>query len=677
MNPPKAIKIPHKLTKHGHTRMDEYFWMRDREDPKVSEYLNAENAYTEEMMSDCRELRDQLFTEIVARIKKDDSTVPFHRKGYYYYSRFEGKSEYPVYCRRKGSLDAPEEIILDVNKLAEGKSYCSVGGVSVSPDSNMIAYGTDFVSRRLYTICFKNLSNGQQFDVEIPNTSGGLAWGNDNKTVFYTLKDTETLRSYRIMRHVLGTPVETDVEVFCETDEAFSAGVLKTKSDKFLLIETSSSTSSEYLMLEADSPADEFRILQKREKDHEYDVIHHKDSFYILTNYKAKNFRLMQTPDHKTEKKNWKEVIAHRNDVLLEDAEIFDDFIALGERRDGLVQMRIINRNTKEDYYLDFGEEVYVADFSVNPESDSRILRYSYSSMTTPASVIDFDMITKAKTVRKQQAVIGTFSAADYEAKRLWVPARDGKKVPVSLVYRKGFVADGNSPLLLYGYGSYGITIDPGFSSVRLSLLDRGFVYAIAHIRGGEELGREWYDDGKMLNKKNTFFDFIDCAEYLVKQKYTSNSKLFAMGGSAGGLLIGAVMNMRPDLFRGMIAAVPFVDVVTTMLDDSIPLTTGEYEEWGDPNKKKYYQYMLSYSPYDNVESKEYPNLLVTTGLHDSQVQYWEPAKWVARLRDMKKDNNLLLFHINMEAGHGGASGRFEAYKETALEYAFFLKLLK
>jgi oligopeptidase B len=676
MNIPKAKKKPHIHSKHNHERIDDYFWMRDRENPEVIEYLNSENAYAEEVMSDCKKLREDLFSEIVSRIKKDDSSVPFLKKGFWYYTRFEGESEYPVFCRKKDIDGALEEIMLDVNELAKGKKYCQVGGISISPDNKMMAYGVDFVSRRLYTIFFKNLETGKLFDVQIPGTTGGLTWANDNKTVYYSLKDEETLRSYRIIRRNLGTPLQDDKEIFIEKDEAFDASIYKTKSEKYLFIETSSSTSSELRYLEANNPFGEFRIFNVREKDHEYSVSHFGNEFQILTNWKAKNFRLMKTPEGKTEKKNWIEMIAHRPDVLLEDTEIFDDYLVLSERKNGLILLKIIDQKTKKEAYLDFGEEVYVADISVNPEFDSEWLRYSYSSLTTPPSVIDYNMKTGEKIVKKQQEVIGSFKASDYKAERLWAPARDGKKIPISIVYRKKFVKDGNAPMMLYGYGSYGITVEPGFSSVRLSLLDRGFSFAIAHIRGGEELGREWYDDGKMLKKKNTFFDFIDCAEFLIKEKYTSSEKMIAKGGSAGGLLIGAVMNMRPDIFKGMIASVPFVDVITTMLDDSIPLTTGEYEEWGNPNEKEYYDYMLSYSPYDNVEKKDYPALLVTTGLHDSQVQYWEPAKWVAKLRELKTDQNLLLMHINMDVGHGGASGRFEVFRETALEYAFSLKLL-
>ncbi len=676
MKAPEAEKKPLERKIHDDVRIDNYAWMQNRDLPEVINYLNKENSYTEEVMADSKQLREQLYNEIISRIKKDDSSVPFKKRGYYYYTRYQTEGEYPIYCRKKGSLEAVEEVILDVNLLAKDKKYCSVAGVSISPDNNMLAYGVDYVSRRLYTLCFKNLLTGENFDVEIPDSSGSLTWANDNKTVFYTLKDVETLRSYRIMRHVLGTALHEDVEIFTENDDTFSSAVFKTKSEKFLVIESSTSISTEYRFVEADQPYDPFRIFQTREKDHEHTVYHYRDQFFIITNWNAKNFRLMETTLDKTEKEHWKEVISHRADVLLEGIELFDDFMVVSERSNGLTHLNILDKKTKDNFYLDFGEEVYVSGLSSNAEFDTTIVRYAYSSLTTPPSVIDFNMVTKEKMVLKQQEVIGSFNASDYEAKRLWATARDGKKIPMSIVYKKGISLNGNNPALLYGYGSYGISIDPGFSSVRLSLLDRGFIFAIAHIRGGEEMGREWYDDGKMLNKKNTFYDFIDCAEHLIKLNYTNPSGLFAKGGSAGGLLMGTVANMRPDLFKGIIASVPFVDVVSTMLDDSIPLTTGEYDEWGNPNEKKYYDYMLSYSPYDNVEAKAYPAMLVLTGLHDSQVQYWEPSKWVAKLRELKTDSNLLLYHVNMEAGHGGASGRFEMFKETALEYAFMLKVL-
>lgn len=670
---PKKVK---ELTMHGDTRIDNYFWMNERDSEDVLSYLNAENAYTDTMMAHTANFQQKLYDEMIARIKKTDESVPVRNRGYYYYSRTEGDAEYPLYCRKKGSLDAEEEIMLNVPEMAEGHEFYSVGGSSVSTDNNLLAFGVDTVSRRQYTIYFKDLTTGTLLKDEIPNSTGGVTWANDNKTVFYTVKDEQTLLPYRVYKHTLGTPVSEDELVYEEKDNTFYTFCYKTKSEKFIVIGVSSTLSSEYRILDANNPNGEFKVFEPRHADWEYRIAHFNDKFYIVTNHEAKNFRVMETPDNKTSMDNWKEFIPHREDVLVENIEIFKNFFVVEERIDGLTNLRIINNNDGSEYYLDFGEETYTAYTSANPEFDTDIIRYGYTSLTTPSSTYDFNMNTKEKTLLKQQEVLGDFNPDDYEAKRLYATARDGIKVPISLVYKKGMKLDGNNPLLLYGYGSYGASMDAYFSSVRLSLLDRGFVYAIAHIRGGQEMGRDWYENGKMFNKKNTFYDFIDCGEYLIEQQYTKPEKLFAMGGSAGGLLMGAVVNMRPDLWKGVIAAVPFVDVVTTMLDESIPLTTGEYDEWGNPNNKDSYEYMLSYSPYDNVEVKAYPAMLVTTGYHDSQVQYWEPAKWVAKLRELKTDDNLLLFKINMDYGHGGASGRFQRYREIALEYAFMFDQL-
>jgi len=671
--PPVAEKIPKELTIHGDTRVDDYYWLNERDNPQVIEYLTAENAYKDAVMKHTESFQKKLYDEIIGRIKKTDMSVPSKESGYYYYSRYEEEGEYPIYCRRKGTMEAEEEILLNVNEMAEGHAYYSVAGYSVSSNNNLIAFGVDTVSRRKYTIHFKNLKTGEILPDKIPVTSGRAAWANDNKTVFYTLKDEETLRSYKIMKRVLGTDPSSDKEVFEENDVTFSSYVYKTKSKKYLIIGSGSTLSDEYRFLDADNPDGKFKIIQVREKDLLYDVAHYKDKFYIRTNYKAKNFRLMATPVNRTTKGNWKELIPHRDDVLLQGFEVFKDFLVVNERINGLPNLRIMRWDKKTEHYLDFGEETYSAYISYNPEFDTDVLRYEYSSMTTPNSVFDYNMNTKEKTLLKQQEVVGDFDSNNYHAERLYAPARDGTKVPISLVYRKGLEKNGDNPLLLYGYGSYGSTMNASFSSVRLSLLDRGFVYAIAHIRGGQEMGRYWYEEGKLLKKKNTFTDFIDCAEHLIAEKFTNPDMLFAQGGSAGGLLMGAIVNMRPDLFKGVIAAVPFVDVITTMLDTNIPLTTGEFDEWGDPNKKEYYDYMLSYSPYDNVEAKDYPVMLVTTGLHDSQVQYFEPAKWVAKLRALKTDNNILLLDTDMESGHGGASGRFRRYNRTALQYAFVL----
>jgi len=675
MTAPVAEKLERKLSKHGHTRIDPYYWLREREDPKVIAYLEAENAYTEAMMQDTKDFENQLYEEIVGRIKQDDQSVPYLDNGYYYYTRFEEGGEYPLVCRKKGSLDANEEIFLNVPEMAKEHAYFQLGGYSVSPDNKLLVYGVDTVSRRKYTLYFKNLESGEIYQDAIPTTSGSASWANDNKTIFYTQKDDETLRNHKVFRHVMGTPVERDVLVHHEADETFSTFVYKTKSDKYIMIGSGSTLSDEYRFLNADDPEGDFSIIQKRERELEYSVGHFKDKFYIRTNLEAKNFRLMETAVTATSKENWREVIPHREDVLLTDLELFNDFLVVSERKEGLLHIRIIEWDSGREHYVNFGEEVYAARIAYNPQFGTKLLRYTYASLTTPNSTYDYHMESQDKTLLKQQEVIGDFDPENYEARRIYATAVDGMKIPMSMVYRKGMQQDGKTPLLLYGYGSYGHTIEPAFNSARLSLLDRGFVFVIAHVRGGQINGRQWYEDGKMFNKKNTFTDFNACAEQLINDDYTSPDHLYAMGGSAGGLLMGAIINLQPELYHGVIAAVPFVDVVTTMLDDEIPLTTGEFDEWGNPDNKDSYEYMLSYSPYDNVETRAYPNLLVTTGLHDSQVQYWEPAKWVARLRDLKTDDNLLLLKTNMDAGHGGASGRFEYLKEVAFEYNFLLKL--
>lgn len=675
IEPPVCEKNPKELTIHGHTRVDNYYWLNDREDPKVIEYLNQENAYTKAKLKHTEELQEQLYNEIVGRIKQNDESVPFKKNGYFYYTRFEEGGEYAIHCRKEGTLEGAEEVMLDENELAKGHAYYATSGVNVSPDNKIAAFGEDTVSRRKYSIRFKNLETGEMYPDKISETTGSVAWANDNKTVFYTRKDPVTLRSDKVYRHVLGTDPSEDAEIFFEADETFLTYVYRSKSGKYIIIGSYATVSSEFQILSADDPMGEFKVFQPRERDLEYSISHFGDKFYVTTNMDAKNFRLMETPTNATTKESWKEVIAHRDDVLLEGIEVFNNFLVVEERAKGLNQLRVMPVDG-EEHYLDFGEETYSAWTSVNLDFDTEILRYGYSSLTTPRSTFDYNMVSKEKTLLKQQEVVGGYNADEYEAKRLYAPARDGESVPISLVYKKGIQLDGNNPTLLYAYGSYGSTIDPGFSSTRLSLLDRGFVFAIAHIRGGEDLGRRWYEDGKMLNKKNTFYDFIDCGKHLVAEGYTNPDKLCAQGGSAGGLLMGAIINMAPEQWKAVIAAVPFVDVVTTMLDESIPLTTGEFDEWGNPKDSVYYHYILSYSPYDQVEAKDYPALLVTTGLHDSQVQYWEPAKWVAKLRELKTDNNTLLLECNMETGHGGASGRFKRYRETAMEYAFLLNEL-
>lgn len=688
IKPPIADKLPKKLEKHGDVRIDNYYWMRltdaqrndktpDEHTQKVKDYLNAENDYFDKKMAHTKKFREELFEEMKSRIKEDDESVPYKDNGYFYITRYEIGGQYPIYSRKKETLEAEEEILFNVNKMAEGYDYYALTGVNVSPNNKLVTFATDTVSRRQYTIQIKNLETGEIYPEKIENTTGGATWANDNKTIFYTKKDPITLRSEKIFKHVLGTDVSKDVEVYNEKDDTFDTFVYKTKSKKYIVVGSYSTISQEYQVLDADNPNGKLRIIQPRIRGLEYSISHYGDHFYILTNKDdATNFKLMKTPEDKTTIENWVDVIPHREDTLLEDISIFKDYLVLEERTNGLNKIRIKRWDGKDDYYLPFDEETYSVGVYSNPEFDTDIIRYSYNSFTTPASVIDFNMKDKTKEIKKEQEVLGgKFDKNNYKSERIWATARDGKKVAISLVYRKDTKINKNTPVLLYAYGSYGYTIPDRFSTTRLSLLDRGFVFALAHIRGSQYLGRPWYEDGKLFNKMNTFTDFIDSAKYLIEKKYTSADHLYAMGGSAGGLLMGAVVNMNPELFNGVVAAVPFVDVMTTMLDESIPLTTSEYDEWGNPNEKKYYDYMLSYSPYDNVEKKAYPNMLVTTGLHDSQVQYYEPAKWVAKLREYKTDNNVLLLHTNMEAGHGGASGRFNALKETAIDYAFLLDL--
>ena len=680
MKKPFAKKCPRELIAHGDIRLDNYYWLNERENPEVIAYLEEENNYQESMMKDTEHLQHQLYDEIVGRIKQDDVSYPVKRNGYYYYSRYEEGKEYPLYCRRKDNMENPEQILLDGNKMAEGYHYFDIGAYSVSPDNSMLAYSIDTVSRRQYDIYVKSIENENlqsRFPEVIKNTTGNMVWANDNETIFYSTKD-ESLRSCKIMRHKLNDDPANDELVYFEEDTAFSCFVGKSKSKKYIMIVSESTISSEVRYLDADYPYNEFKVFQKRQNNLLYGLGHYGDHFYILTNADdAKNFKIMKTSVDKTEKDNWIELIPCRDDVLVEDFDIFADYLVVEERHEGLVKIRIMTWDFKTDYYIDFGEPTYTAYSAGNPDFDSHLLRYGYNSMTTPASLYEYDMKERKSVLLKRQEIVGGYEPSDYITERHFAPSHDGVMVPISLVYKKGMKKDGDNPLVLYGYGSYGSSMDAYFSVARLSLLDRGFVWAIAHIRGGEELGRQWYEDGKLLKKKNTFLDFIYCGKYLLKEGFTSSDKMFAMGGSAGGLLVGAVANMSPEMWRGIIAQVPFVDVVTTMLDESIPLTTGEYDEWGNPNEKEFYDYMLSYSPYDNVERKDYPAMLVTTGLHDSQVQYWEPAKWVAKLRELKTDDNPLYLKTNMDFGHGGASGRFEGIKELVVEYAFLLSLCK
>jgi oligopeptidase B len=683
---PTAEKIPITSTIHGDTRVDNYFWMRltdeqknakipDHQTQKVLDYLVAENAYREKMMSHADSFQNRLFDEIKGRIKQTDMSVPYKDNGYYYITRYEEGKEYPIHSRKKNNPDAPEEAMLNINELAEGHSYFALGGRSVSPDNTILAYSEDTVSRRQYSIRFKNLITGEYYVDVIPLTTGGITWANDNKTIFYSKQDA-ALRSYKIFRHSLGTQIKDDILVWHEKDETFATYVYKTKSKKYLIIASASTLSNEYQILEADNPTGEFRMFQPRAHKLEFNIDHYGQNWYIHTNKDgATNFKIMKTPENTTFKENWTDLMPYDKNIFIEGLDLFKDHMVISERRNGITQLRIRPWVGQNEHYIGFGEPSYTANTGINPDFETDLLRLNYTSLTTPSSTYDYNVKTKKLTLLKQQEVMGIFNPSDYKSERKMVKAKDGTRIPLSIVYKKGFKPDSTRPVLLYGYGSYGISSDPYFSSARLSLLDRGFGFAIAHIRGGQEMGRDWYEHGKFLKKKNTFTDFIDCGDYLIKEKYASREKLFANGGSAGGLLMGAVMNMRPDLWAGIVAAVPFVDVISTMLDESIPLTTGEFDEWGNPKSKEYYDYMKSYSPYDNVGPKSYPPVLVTTGYWDSQVQYWEPAKWIAKLRDMKKDKNPLLMYCNMDTGHGGASGRFRRLRETAMEYAFLLDL--
>lgn len=685
---PLAKKTPTILNYHSDTLTDDYFWMRLSDDQKESsnpdpqtkdvlDYLEAENHYLDANMSDTDELQSKLFDEYVSRIKQDDSSVPYQENGYIYSSKFENGEDYRRYYRKKNEEGSKEELFLDLPKLAEGQKYFSLGDWSISTNNKILAYSSDLVSRREYTIHFKDLITGEILEDQIENTTGGITWANDNKTVFYVKKDEQTLRSHKIYKHVLGTDSADDELVFEEKDETYSCYVYKSKSNKYLFIGSYQTLATEIRFLDASQPNGDWTIIQARERGHEYSVSHYEDSFFIRTNWNAKNYKLMKTSVLSPSKESWEELITHRDDVFLSGIEIFKKFLVLQERKDGLIHMRVMNWSNNQEHYISFNDPTYSVYPNVNLEFDTDLLRFSYSSLTTPNSVYDYNLVSKERTLLKQQEVLGgTFNSENYISERLYAKGRDGvTRIPISIVYKKGYKKDDSSPLLLYGYGSYGSNMNPYFSSTRLSLLDRGFAFAIAHIRGGQEMGRDWYENGKLLQKKNTFYDFIDCGKFLVDSGYTSPSHLYAQGGSAGGLLMGAIINMEPSLWNGVIAGVPFVDVINTMWDESIPLTTGEFDEWGNPKDKVYYDYIKSYSPYDNVTHIDYPNLLITTGYWDSQVQYWEPAKWIAKIREYRTNQNLLLMYCNMDVGHGGASGRFESLKEVALEHAFLLKL--
>jgi oligopeptidase B len=685
MNPgviaaPIATKKPHTTILHGDTLIDNYYWLRDRENKEVIDYLNAENKYKDSVLAPTKPLQDILFKEIKGRIKEDDESVPVKDGSYYYYSRFEKGGEYPIYCRKKGDLAAKEEIMLNGNTMGKGKAYFSIGGMEISDNEQIVAFGVDTVSRRNYTLKFKNLVTGEILKDEIKNTEGGsYSWADDNKTIFYIKRDQKTLLGYQVWRHALGTVNKADVMVYEEKDNQYYMGLYRGKSKKYIInVSDHNGVATEYRILEASKPNGQFKVFLARKNGHEYGIEHYGDKFYVRTNLGgATNFKLMEVAESETNNTlSWQEVIAHRADVYLDGLEVFKNHLVLQERKDALLNIRIIDQNSQKEHYINFGETAYDAGIGNNPDFNTSVLRYNYTSLTTPNSTFDYQMDTKDSKLMKEQEVPGGYNKAEYTTERLWATARDGVKVPVSIVYKKNsFVKNGSLPLLQYAYGSYGSSTDPYFSPARVSLLDRGFVFAIAHIRGGMEMGRNWYEDGKMGKKMNTFYDFVDVSKFLIKEKYTSAEHLYANGGSAGGLLMGAIVNLNPELYHGVVAAVPFVDVINTMLDETIPLTTGEWLEWGNPKIKAEYEYIKKYSPYDNVTKKDYPNMLITTGLHDSQVQYWEPAKWIAKLRELKTDKNILIMDCNMEAGHGGASGRFRRLHEIARDYAFIMNL--
>lgn len=680
IQPPLAVIKPHKRDIHNDQVIDDYYWMNDffKEGPDaelVIDYLKKENDYTNAVLKPTEKLQEQLFQEMKARIREKDESVPYLKNGYYYYTRTEDGQQYFKFCRKKDELNASEEILLDIDAMANGYAYYDATGFSVSPDNNLMSFGVDTVSRREYTIFIKNLLTGEIYIDEIPKTSGNSTWAKDNKTLYYTAKNPVTLLSEKINRHTLGTLVDDDVTVYEEIDNTNYIGVGKSKNGEYIFIESEGTLSSEVFYLKSDDPTGDFQVFQPRIKNVLYHITALEDRFLIVTNDEAKNFKVMQCPLGMTSKEHWTTFIPHREDVLVSEVDEFKDYLVVSERKNGLSHIAVHNLKNEEQYYLDFGEVAYTVYPSTNVEYDTLQLRFGYTSLVTPLSTYEYDMVTREKILLKQQEVVGGYDTHAYSTERIFAKASDGTAIPISLVYKNGIKKDGSAPLLLYAYGSYGYAIDPTFNSARLSLLDRGFVYAIAHIRGGEEMGRQWYEEGKMMNKINTFTDFISCGHYLIDQKFTSLGHLYAQGGSAGGLLMGAIANMEPNLWNGIIAQVPFVDVVNTMLDEGIPLTTNEYDEWGNPNEEQAYFYMKSYSPYENVEQKEYPNILVTTGLHDSQVQYFEPAKWVAKLRKMKTDNHVLLLKTDMEYGHGGASGRFDYLKDIALNYAFLFAL--
>ena len=676
-NPPVAKKIPKKLVIHNDVRVDNYYWIKDKENPEVIDYINLENSYYQDQTKHSNVFKHSLFEEMKSRIKKDDFSVPYKYNGYWYLTKYKKGKDYPIYIRRKNNINSKDEVLFDCNELSKDHSYFNLVGISISPNNSLVSYAVDTVGRRNYTIKVKDLNNKMDYDLNITNTTGNSTWASDNKSLFYTEKNKTTLRSQFIKKHILGTNQIYDSLIYEEQDDTFGVGIYKTKSNKYLVISSYSSLTSEYRILDANFPENKFKLFQKRIKGVEYNISHHKGVFYIITNINnAFNFKVMLTDENNTKNTNWKDFIAHRNNVLIESIDVFNKYIVLSERVNGLSRIKVYSVDDSKSYYIPFEGETYTAYTSTNIDFDTQILRYVYNSMTTPTTVVDFNLKTKVKSIKKTQEILDSnFKKENYTSKRLWAKSRDGTSLPISIIHRNDISINSNTPLLLYAYGSYGSTIDPYFSSLRLSLLDRGFIFAIAHVRGGEYLGRKWYDNGKLLNKKNTFFDFIDCSKHMIENNYTSSSHLYAMGGSAGGLLMGVIINNSPSLYKGIVAQVPFIDVITTMLDDKIPLTTGEYDEWGNPNEITYYNYIKTYSPYDNIKKQVFPNILITSGLYDSQVQYWEPTKWIAKIREYNTGDNKFFLKTNMQAGHSGSSGIFNSIKEVAEVYVFLLEL--
>jgi len=676
-NPPVAKKIPKKLVIHNDVRVDNYYWIKDKENPEVIDYINLENSYYQDQTKHSNVFKHSLFEEMKSRIKKDDFSVPYKYNGYWYLTKYKKGKDYPIYIRRKNNINSKDEVLFDCNELSKDHSYFNLVGISISPNNSLVSYAVDTVGRRNYTIKVKDLNNKMDYDLNITNTTGNSTWASDNKSLFYTEKNKTTLRSQFIKKHILGTNQIYDSLIYEEQDDTFGVGIYKTKSNKYLVISSYSSLTSEYRILDANFPENKFKLFQKRIKGVEYNISHHKGVFYIITNINnAFNFKVMLTDENNTKNTNWKDFIAHRNNVLIESIDVFNKYIVLSERVNGLSRIKVYSVDDSKSYYIPFEGETYTAYTSTNIDFDTQILRYVYNSMTTPTTVVDFNLKTKVKSIKKTQEILDSnFKKENYTSKRLWAKSRDGTSLPISIIHRNDISINSNTPLLLYAYGSYGSTIDPYFSSLRLSLLDRGFIFAIAHVRGGEYLGRKWYDNGKLLNKKNTFFDFIDCSKHMIENNYTSSPHLYAMGGSAGGLLMGVIINNSPSLYKGIVAQVPFIDVITTMLDDKIPLTTGEYDEWGNPNEITYYNYIKTYSPYDNIKKQVFPNILITSGLYDSQVQYWEPTKWIAKIREYNTGDNKFFLKTNMQAGHSGSSGRFNSIKEVAEVYVFLLEL--